>query len=389
MAFGPSALRRSRRSPCRFVPARPTLVAKALASSDAHIAKESTVTEAELDEARALLGENGDGVVFIVGRPNIAEAPAVMETAIRTSAERFPHATFLPALRRSNVMGALDMGLGPRLRPGRGYDASCEGRDTLAQLEAMRSGEQTAVLLLGGCLLGNVLDVDAARRSARRRRRSSWSPVTVARRSPTPTSCCPPRSQHERDGTVTNIEGRVTAVTPKIVAPGSAWPDVAIASELAEEFGQSLGLDVGGTGRQDDRRDDRLPGALGVERRRRARVPSSVERRAASTRRPLDPMAFPGHQVDRDRRPRRELSGATRRTVGHGRDVRDRVATLADVAEGEASRSATTTPTVLRSSLAPSLRPRHRRAGLARAREPRRAHDRPASITSTSTAWAS
>ena len=52
----------------------------------------------------------------------------------------------------------------------------------------------------------------------------------------------PAAVQHERLGTVTNIEGRVTAVAPKIVAPGSAWPDVAIASELAEELGQSIGL---------------------------------------------------------------------------------------------------------------------------------------------------
>jgi len=52
----------------------------------------------------------------------------------------------------------------------------------------------------------------------------------------------PAAVQHERRGTVTNIEGRVTAVTPKIVAPGSAWPDVAIAAELAESLGQSIGL---------------------------------------------------------------------------------------------------------------------------------------------------
>ncbi len=77
-------------------------------------------------------------------------------------AERFSGATFLPALRRSNVMGALDMGLAPTLRPGRGFEAGDQGRDTLAQLAAMRSGDQRAVLLLGD-LLGNVLDVEGAK----------------------------------------------------------------------------------------------------------------------------------------------------------------------------------------------------------------------------------
>ncbi len=45
-------------------------------------------------------------------------------------ATEFSRATFLPALRRANLMGALDMGLGPRLRPGRGFDAERGGRDT-------------------------------------------------------------------------------------------------------------------------------------------------------------------------------------------------------------------------------------------------------------------
>ena len=52
----------------------------------------------------------------------------------------------------------------------------------------------------------------------------------------------PATVQHERSGTVTNIEGRVSAVTAKVGAPGSAWSDVAIVAELAEEFGQNLGL---------------------------------------------------------------------------------------------------------------------------------------------------
>jgi NADH-quinone oxidoreductase subunit G len=70
-------------------------------------------------------------VVFVVGRPNVAESASVIETAIRTLAEAFPAATFLPALRRANVRGALDMGLAPRLRPGRGYDASWRVASTL------------------------------------------------------------------------------------------------------------------------------------------------------------------------------------------------------------------------------------------------------------------
>ena len=39
--------------------------------------------------------------------------------AVRNLAAALPKATFLPALRRGNVFGALDMGLAPGLLPGR------------------------------------------------------------------------------------------------------------------------------------------------------------------------------------------------------------------------------------------------------------------------------
>ena len=41
-------------------------------------------------EARALLGDDGEGVVFVVGRPNVAEAAAVIERAIRIARRALP-----------------------------------------------------------------------------------------------------------------------------------------------------------------------------------------------------------------------------------------------------------------------------------------------------------
>ena len=275
------------------MPVRPGeahLVAEALTRSDGSVLKGSNVTEADLDEARRLLGESGEGVVFIVGRPNFAEDAGVVESAIRVLAEKFTSATFLPALRRANVMGALDMGLGPKLRPGRGY-AKDEGRTTLEQLEALRTGEQKAVLLLG-CLLGNVLDVEGANAAL-----EAGSVVVVSGHGGKTLAYAdvvlPAAVQHERQGTVTNIEGRVTAVTAKIVAPGSAWSDVAIAGELAEECGQSLGLSSEVQCAKVIEETVGYP-ALSVlnnvsdEGAVVGRTKERVERR------PLDPMAFPG-----------------------------------------------------------------------------------------------
>jgi NADH-quinone oxidoreductase subunit G len=290
LAFGSSALRSVARVSLPVRPGEVNAVTQAL-TSGAH-SKDFAFSEADLAKACGLIGESGEGVVFVVGRPNLAEDTRVVETAIRTLATRYPRATFLATLRRSNVNGALDMGLAPQLRPGRGFDASVAGRTTSAQIDAMVLGEQKAVLLLGGCLLGNVVDVDRATQALK-----AANVVAVTGHGGATLAYAdvvlPAAIQHERNGTVTNIEGRVSAVTAKIVAPGSAWPDVAIAAELAEEFGQSLGLSSveacakaieETTGYpalsvlNDDSSDGVVVGREGV----------------LATRGPLDPMAFPG-----------------------------------------------------------------------------------------------
>lgn len=291
LAFGPSALRSVARVSLPVRPGEAHLVAQALTSNGA-VAKGVVINEADLAEARRLIGERGEGVVIVVGRPNVAESAQVMETALRHLAEQLPQAKFLPALRRSNVMGALDMGLSPQLRPGRGFDESAEGRDALAQLAALRTGEQKAVLLLGGCLLGNVIDVSSARESLEKANVvivTGHGGATLAYAN----VVLPAAVQHERVGTVTNIEGRVTSVAPKILAPGSAWPDLAIAAELAEQFGQNLGLQ---SIEQTAKTIEATTGyptlsALNDETSEGYVVGRADDR---SPRLPLDPMAFPG-----------------------------------------------------------------------------------------------
>ena len=47
---------------------------------------------------------------------------------------------------------------------------------------------------------------------------------------------------HERTGTTTNIEGRVTRLAQKLVSPGQCWPDWMVAAELADRLGGGLGV---------------------------------------------------------------------------------------------------------------------------------------------------
>jgi NADH-quinone oxidoreductase subunit G len=290
-SFGQSALRSVAQVSLAVRPGEAHLVAGALGAIGA-VPQGLVCAQGELDEARRLVGETGAGVVFVVGRANLAESAGVMELAIRTLAERFPAATFLTALRRSNVNGALDMGLGPDLLPGRGLAASTSGRDTLAQLAAMCAGEQKAVLLLGGCLMGNVTDAQLAHDAL-----TAGGVVAVTGHGGATLAYAdvvlPAVVQHERTGTVTNIEGRVTAVNAKLVAPGSAWPDVAIAAELAEQFGRHLGLNSVEDAAKAIEETTGYP-ALSVLND--ATSDGVVVGRTTESfqRRPLDPMAFPG-----------------------------------------------------------------------------------------------
>jgi hypothetical protein len=171
--------------------------------------------------------------------PRIRE---LVEDAIRAFAQRYPRREVSERPATFKRRGALDMGLGPSLRPGRRLRRLCKGpRHSCTTCPLLATGEQKAVLLLGGCLLGNVVDVDGATRSTLegrrgRRDRTRWCHAGVRERRVTRVSAARAhrhRHQHRRS------RQRRDA---KIVAPGSAWPDVAIAAELAEQLGQSIGL---------------------------------------------------------------------------------------------------------------------------------------------------
>ncbi len=258
LVTGSSAVRSLARVSLPTRPGEAHHVAGAIAGDDSALAslglhsQGAGFSEYELAEARRLIGTDGAGVVFVVGRSNLAEDSAIVENAVAIFARQFPKARFLPALRRSNVFGALDMGLSPGLRPGRssavamaralGVAADATGRGTIEQLHALRDGTQSALLLLGGCVISNTLQrglAEAALGAAAVIAVTGHGSASLAYAD----VILPSSVSHERSGTVTNLEGRVSAVFPKIVAPGSAWSDVAIASELAEMLGQSLGLD--------------------------------------------------------------------------------------------------------------------------------------------------
>ncbi len=246
----------------RYGPGDATALVEALVSGGTPPAAASD--HAALDRARRLIGEGP--VVVVVGRPSLAEDGELVADAAQKLAAALPAARFLPALRRGNVLGALDMGLAPGVLPGRvgledgrawfegawGSVPERRGRGT-ADILAAAAGDQaegpavTALVLLGADPLSDFPD----RRLAQRALASADFVVAVASAPGAVLDhadvVLPAAEAHERPGTTTNLEGRIFRVGQKLVPPGQAWPDWMIAGELAVHLGHDLGFDSVGT----------------------------------------------------------------------------------------------------------------------------------------------
>ena len=231
------------------------------------------VSPEDLARARALVaGGDGDGsgVVVVLGRPSLAEHADVVAVAARRLAERLPRARFLPALRRGNVMGALELGMAPGILPGRvsleagrdwfaaawGKVPERRGLDAAGVLRSLAGGGEVdgaggdgaggeqvrALLVVGSDLPDDFVDAALARRaldaadlvvavSGHTGGVADWADVVL-----------PVAIEHERPGTTVNVEGRVSRLGQKLVPPGQAWPDWMIAAELAAALGADLGF---------------------------------------------------------------------------------------------------------------------------------------------------
>ncbi len=219
------------------------------------------VDRSEFEAAARCLSEASDAVTVIVGRASLAEpAEEVEAAAIELTA--LPSVKFLPALRRGNVVGALEAGLSSEWLPGRVRLDDAEsaeslidawprmpetaGLDAAGILRAAARGDIDVLVLLGADPLNDFVDRDLAYRGLRGAslvvavdlfmNDSSSLAAHVVLPAAGPTEC---------DGTFTNLEGRVSPMSRKVTPPGTARPDWMIAADLAErhEPGSASDLD--------------------------------------------------------------------------------------------------------------------------------------------------
>ncbi len=173
-------------------------------------------------------------VVVVAGRPNLAESADATVTSLRVLREQVPGATFLPALRRGNVVGALQLGLAP----------TSDDHDGLGILRAAAEGRIGLLVLLGADPLADCPDADLARRALAGARRILSIDTFLTRSTEHADVVLAAAAYGEKAGTTTNIEGRVTTLAKKVTVTGTARPDWMIAVELATMLGdRAVGAD--------------------------------------------------------------------------------------------------------------------------------------------------
>ena len=209
----------------------------------------------EFAGARAALGEGS--VVAIVGRTGYTEDPRLAE-AVAALVRDLPDSTVLPVARRGNVFGALDMGLAPTLLPGRVSVRSDTGRAELEEAWGQlpdHTGQSTAGIIAG--LIGSdikglvLLGADPARdvpdaHLAKQALEAAEFIVAIDLFMNDSVAhadvVLPALGATEKNGTVTNLEGRVQRINRITPGPGQAREDWSILDDLSVALGAPMGL---------------------------------------------------------------------------------------------------------------------------------------------------
>ena len=184
---------------------------------------------------------SADNVVALVGIASLADGPKLAESVAATVRDLAGSARIMPLNSRSNTYGALDMGMAPDLLPGR-VAADTPGKSTREIMESLDSGEIRGLVLVGadplrdmpdprfaadGLYAGEyIVSIDLFRNDSNR-----YADVIL-----------PAAGFAEKEGTVTNVEGRVQKVNRMRPAPGSGRPDWSIVDDLASYMEHPLGL---------------------------------------------------------------------------------------------------------------------------------------------------
>jgi len=196
-------------------------------------------------------GPNAGGpIIVIVGRPSVAESADATVAAAAELLAVGDRVKYLPALRRGNVRGALELGLTPGFLPGRvaldsgrewfaeqwGAAPATEGLDAAGVLAAATDGQIGALVLLGADVLDDFPDRTLARAALDAVPFVIGVGAFLTETAEQADVFLPTTVWGEQAGTTTNLEGRVLRLGQKVTPDGTPMPGWRIASELALRF---------------------------------------------------------------------------------------------------------------------------------------------------------
>jgi NADH-quinone oxidoreductase subunit G len=167
-------------------------------------------------------------VVVVVGRANLAEDDSFTMAALEAVMAAAPNATVLPVVRRGNVRGAIETGL--------------VTGSTTSILRSAAAGKINCLILLGADPIADVRDTELARQAMAAVEHIIAVDTFASTSSQRADVLLPAAAFGEKDGTTTNLEGRVTQLNRKVNVHGTARPDWMIALELADYLGHDLGV---------------------------------------------------------------------------------------------------------------------------------------------------
>ncbi|MDH3679789.1 MAG: NADH-quinone oxidoreductase subunit NuoG [Acidimicrobiia bacterium] len=202
--------------------------------------------------ARELL-TSGRPVTVLLGRANLAESARYTADAVGALLRLVPESSFLPMLRRGNIMGGLEMGMtggflpgGVRRSgtdiPGWAFTPEFDGKDTDGMLRAAVDGEIDTIVLLGADPVEDFPDAALARKALEEVSTVVALDAFITSSSSLADVVLPVALFGEADGTFLNVEGRLSPLRAKVTPLGQAKADWMIAAEVAIALGIDLGF---------------------------------------------------------------------------------------------------------------------------------------------------
>ena len=171
-------------------------------------------------------------VAVVVGRANLAESEVFTLQALGEVLSAVPTAKVLPVLRRGNVRGAVVAGLTPKNNSG----------DAIDILNAAAAGKIECLILLGVDPMADVADSGLVQRALAQVKNVISIDTMINASNRNADLVLPAAAYGEKNGTTTNLEGRISNVAQKITPRGTSRPDWMIATELSIALGADIGV---------------------------------------------------------------------------------------------------------------------------------------------------